>query len=134
MFPGFGLNPEIGGGDERARTADLLVANEALSQLSYIPKPIIKLSIARHGRTRRDEMAERQGFEPWELRRAQRFSRPPRSTTPAPLRARQKPLRAEKPGGGEGGIRTLGTLRHTRFPIVPIKPLSHLSTWTGRAI
>ena len=25
------------GGDERARTADLLVANEALSQLSYIP-------------------------------------------------------------------------------------------------
>ena len=27
------------GGDERARTADLLVANQALSQLSYIPKP-----------------------------------------------------------------------------------------------
>ncbi len=25
------------GGDERNRTADLLVANEALSQLSYIP-------------------------------------------------------------------------------------------------
>ena len=31
-------------------------------------------------------MAERQGFEPWERLRAQRFSRPPRSTTPAPLR------------------------------------------------
>ena len=31
-------------------------------------------------------MAERQGFEPWELVRAQRFSRPPRSTTPASLR------------------------------------------------
>ena len=30
-------------------------------------------------------MAERQGFEPWVLARAQRFSRPPRSTTPAPL-------------------------------------------------
>ena len=30
-------------------------------------------------------MAERQGFEPWERLRAQRFSRPPRSTTPAPL-------------------------------------------------
>ena len=26
------------GGDERARTADLLVANQALSRLSYIPK------------------------------------------------------------------------------------------------
>ena len=35
------LRPESAGrmvgGDERARTADLLVANEALSQLSYIP-------------------------------------------------------------------------------------------------
>ena len=32
-------------------------------------------------------MAERQGFEPWEPVKAQRFSRPPRSTTPAPLHA-----------------------------------------------
>ena len=31
-------------------------------------------------------MAERQGFEPWVLSPAQRFSRPPRSTTPASLR------------------------------------------------
>ena len=31
-------------------------------------------------------MAEREGFEPSEPLRAQRFSRPPRSTTPAPLR------------------------------------------------
>ena len=31
-------------------------------------------------------LAERQGFEPWVRSRAQRFSRPPRSTTPAPLR------------------------------------------------
>ena len=30
-------------------------------------------------------MAERQGFEPWVPARAQRFSRPPRSTTPASL-------------------------------------------------
>ncbi len=29
------------GGDERDRTADLLVANETLSQLSYIPIPVI---------------------------------------------------------------------------------------------
>ncbi len=32
-----------------------------------------------------DQLAERQGFEPWELVRAQRFSRPPHSTTLAPL-------------------------------------------------
>ncbi len=32
-------------------------------------------------------MAERQGFEPWVGLHPQRFSRPPRSTTPAPLRA-----------------------------------------------
>ena len=31
-------------------------------------------------------MAERQGFEPWELLLAQRFSRPPHSTTLASLR------------------------------------------------
>ena len=31
------------------------------------------------------QMAEREGFEPSERLRAQRFSRPPRSTTPAPL-------------------------------------------------
>ena len=30
-------------------------------------------------------LAEREGFEPSERLRAQRFSRPPRSTTPAPL-------------------------------------------------
>ena len=36
------------------------------------------------------KMAERQGFEPWVLLPAQRFSRPPRSTTPAPLRKNQK--------------------------------------------
>ena len=30
------------GGDERARTADLLVANQALSQLSYIPGPLLQ--------------------------------------------------------------------------------------------
>ncbi len=35
-------------------------------------------------------------------------------------------MRAEK--SGEGGIRTLGTLLgHTRFPIVHLRPLGHLS-------
>ena len=34
------------------------------------------------------ELAEREGFEPSVPAKAQRFSRPPRSTTPAPLRNR----------------------------------------------
>ncbi len=34
------------------------------------------------------KVAERQGFEPWEPVKVQRFSRPPRSTTPAPLQKR----------------------------------------------
>ena len=29
--------------------------------------------------------------------------------------------------GGEGGIRTLGTFRYTRFPVVHLRPLGHLS-------
>ena len=32
-----------------------------------------------------DWLAERQGFEPWVPKKVQRFSRPPRSTTPASL-------------------------------------------------
>ena len=35
-------------------------------------------------------MAEREGFEPSVRLRAQRFSRPPRSTTPAPLRGTER--------------------------------------------
>ncbi len=31
--------------------------------------------------------------------------------------------------GGERGIRTLGTFPYTRFPIVPLRPLGHLSRW-----
>ena len=47
------------------------------------------------------------GFEPTVPLRVQRFSRPPRSTTPAPLR-RPAPrvLRMTAISGGEGGIRT----------------------------
>src|SRR5262245_38841436 len=30
-------------------------------------------------------------------------------------------------GGGKGGIRTPGTLRYTRFPVVHLRPLGHLS-------
>ena len=31
------------------------------------------------------------------------------------------------PNGGEGGIRTRGTLLYTRFPVVHLRPLGHLS-------
>ena len=52
----------------------------------------------RTGIRQTNEMAEREGFEPSVPLRAQRFSRPPRSTTPAPLRMRgMAPLR-----GGAG--------------------------------
>ena len=34
--------------------------------------------------------------------------------------------------GGEGGIRTLGTARFTRFRVVRFQPLSHLSVFLGR--
>ncbi len=70
-------------------------------------------------------------------RGGQRFSRPPRSTAPAPLqtgrtRPRPRPCPAFEPGytktGGERGIRTLGTgLPYTRFPGVLLRPLGHLS-------
>jgi hypothetical protein len=44
---------ENDGGDDRDRTGDLLVANEALSQLSYIPTDLCA-----------SQLAERVGFEP----------------------------------------------------------------------
>src|SRR3569623_2325903 len=46
-------------------------------------------------------MAEREGFEPSEPLRAQRFSRPPRSTTPAPLR-----IWEDRPSQGGAGRRS----------------------------
>ena len=45
-----------------------------------------RTSVERGKTVVREIMAERQGFEPWVRSRAQRFSRPPRSTTPASLR------------------------------------------------
>ena len=41
--------------------------------------------------------AERQGFEPWDQQAGQRFSRPPRSTTPASLRGLQRVRRTGTP-------------------------------------
>src|SRR5690348_8030921 len=36
-----------------------------------------------------------------------------------------------KSNGGETGIRTLDTLRYTRFPSVRLQPLGHLSAFAG---
>ena len=58
-------------------------------------------------RPRSADMADRVGFEPTEPLQAQRFSRPPRSTTPAPLRAFWV-VRAGFRGvrrGAQGGLR-----------------------------
>ena len=41
------------GGAERDRTADLLIANEALSQLSYSPKPCLGRNSSGEGRLSR---------------------------------------------------------------------------------
>jgi hypothetical protein len=35
--------------------------------------------------------------------------------------------------GREEGIRTLDTLRYTRFPGEPLQPLGHLSVWGGKS-
>src|SRR5579863_8122998 len=58
--------------------------------------------------------------------------KPPLETRRPPLRARRPPrrlilLRWVTTGGGGGGIRTHGRLPDTRFPVVPIRLLSHPS-------
>ena len=61
-------------------------------------------------------MAERVGFEPTDRLHGQRFSRPPHSTTLAPLLVRRPSgvLRLLLPrNGGEGGIRTHGRVAPT---------------------
>ena len=70
------------GGDERSRTADLLVANEALSQLSYIPTYIIYGAPSGAPDVRRSLYS---------------FGRP--------IASPQRPIPLN---GGERGIRTLG--------------------------
>src|SRR6267154_3240924 len=64
------------GGDERDRTADLLVANEALSQLSYIPTES-RVAL---------QLAEREGFEPSKHFHAYTVSNRAPSATRTPLR------------------------------------------------
>ena len=51
------------------------------------PKTTLPFKVLEGFSCQKKIMAERQGFEPWVGLHPQRFSRPPRSTTPAPLRA-----------------------------------------------
>ena len=67
-------------------------------------------------------MAERMGFEPTEPAKVHSLSRGARSTALAPFHFYIF-------NGGEIGIRTLGTLRHTGFQDQRFRPLSHLSTY-----
>ena len=99
------------GGADGIRTHDLQIANLALSQLSYCPRtasrnfhggergirtlgsvlrytrfPVVHLRPLGHlSSCERTGLAERVGFEPTVTVRPQRFSRPPLSTTQAPL-------------------------------------------------
>ena len=77
--PRLARSPHKRGGDERIRTADPLVANEVLSQLSYIPTLELRKPAPCDVYT--ISMAERGGFEPPEQKTAPRFSRPPHSTS-----------------------------------------------------
>src|SRR5205085_968560 len=71
------------------------------------------------------------------LRRAKVFSGLVRRSSPKPdadtlklpeqHRAKLAFAKATASEGGERGIRTLDTLRYTRFPGVPVQPLLHLS-------
>lgn len=51
-----------------------------------IPGIFLTIQCIKWGNPAGLQVAERQGFEPWVGLHPQRFSRPPRSTTPAPLR------------------------------------------------
>ena len=109
------------GGDERDRTADLLVANEALSQLSYIPTRYRFAS----------QLAERVGFEPTKHFHAYTLSKRAPSATRTSLREASMFARSLT-------RRLLGWRRerdsNPRYPYGysgfrdrPIQPLSHLS-------
>jgi hypothetical protein len=78
------LLPHGRGGDDRDRTGDLLVANEALSQLSYIPTYSM-IAI----------LAEREGFEPSKHFHAYTVSNRAPSATRTPLRESKRYARPE---------------------------------------
>ena len=107
---------EFPGGDDRDRTGDLLVANEALSQLSYIPTD----SPANHaggesGIRTHEALSRLHGFQPCS------FSHSDISPEMLPGRA-SDPARCRL-HGGERGIRTLDTL--TRITVFETARFSH---------
>src|SRR5450432_255590 len=53
----------------------------------------------------------------------------PQPSPPLPLRRGSRTESRSLDLGGERGIRTLGTFRYTRFPIVRLRPLGHLSNF-----
>ena len=67
-----------------------------------IPETTLPFKVLGRVSGRKCLMAERQGFEPWVGLHPQRFSRPPRSTTPAPLRGLGQ---GSKPGPWRTGSR-----------------------------
>ena len=129
------------GGDERIRTADPLVANEVLSQLSYIPTVMLfrtadmrcrifysggERGIRTPGAVTCSTVFETAPFNQlWHL--SALFSSPSyrsgRLTYAHRKIPRIPPRIQSRVSGGERGIRTLGgVMPHTRFPIVPIQP------------
>src|SRR5262249_2427199 len=108
------------GGDDRDRTGDLLVANEALSQLSYIPT---NFEIRK--------LAEREGFEPSKHFHAYTVSNRAPSATRTSLReakgARAVPSRAVFKWRRERDSNPRCACAHNGFRDRPIQPLSHLS-------
>ena len=109
----------MSGGDERIRTADPLVANEVLSQLSYIPTRTWGWS--------------RAASQPATRATGRRHSSRGRGGVKHPGAPRDGSRTAVRSAGngGERGIRTLeAVLAPTRFPIVLLQPLGHLSATT----
>ncbi len=73
-------------GLQRPILAKLPVSESRMASLNPFETKRKKAPLGTSYRVREWFVAEREGFEPSERLRAQRFSRPPRSTTPAPLR------------------------------------------------
>ena len=104
------------GGDDRDRTGDLLVANEALSQLSYIPTDHNLL----HNWRREWDSNPRSTFM---LTRFPTVLLQPLGHLSGKLRFSRAPWRAVAFNGGERGIRTLDTL--TRIAVFETARFSH---------
>ena len=75
-----------------------------LSRLKVMASVVSTVRKKEAGKNTLANLAERQGFEPWDPQKGQRISNPSRSTTPAPLQ-------------GPHSLR--GVIRHNKPPCVP---------------